>query len=188
MAFPSKTTDEEIIGTAIDLVAQHGADHFTMAALAKALEVKPPSLYKRFAGRDAILAHVEHYVFKQFSLALKQVSELQPRTAMRAFCYAHRTFAAKNPHLYPILFLPSLLDPQTARNIRYQSAEPALAIFADDPPSLALKKLRTVTAYVHGFVSIELASGFQMGGEVDDAFAFGVDTLCASITGSAPEA
>jgi hypothetical protein len=38
-----------------------------------------------------------------------------------------------------------------------------------------------VVAWAHGFVSMELAGAFRLGGDVDDAFAFGVDRLASAL-------
>ncbi|HMO09917.1 MAG TPA: TetR-like C-terminal domain-containing protein, partial [Actinotalea sp.] len=45
----------------------------------------------------------------------------------------------------------------------------------------ALAAARTVTAWASGFLSMELADAFRMGGDVDEAFAFGVETLVSAL-------
>lgn len=40
-----------------------------------------------------------------------------------------------------------------------------------------LKAARMITVWGHGFVSMELAGAFQLGGNVDDAFTFGITRL-----------
>ena len=43
---------------------------------------------------------------------------------------------------------------------------------------------RTVTAWAHGFVTMELAGAFRLGGDVDRAFAYGVDHLAGALESS----
>ena len=38
------------------------------------------------------------------------------------------------------------------------------------------------TAWANGFISMELAGAFNLGGDLDEAFAFGIDRLTAALT------
>ena len=48
----------------------------------------------------------------------------------------------------------------------------------------ALEGARLVVAWAHGFVSMELAGAFRLGGDVDEAFAFGVERLAVALASS----
>jgi hypothetical protein len=45
----------------------------------------------------------------------------------------------------------------------------------------ALEAARTVVAWAHGFVSMELAGAFRLDGDVDEAFAYGIDRLVEAV-------
>ena len=45
----------------------------------------------------------------------------------------------------------------------------------------ALEAARTVTAWANGFIAMELAGAFRLGGDVDRAFAYGIDRLTRAI-------
>jgi len=48
-------------------------------------------------------------------------------------------------------------------------------------PADALPTARTLTAFVHGFTSTENAGAFRFGGDVDAAWALGLDALLAGL-------
>jgi hypothetical protein len=39
-----------------------------------------------------------------------------------------------------------------------------------------------VTAFAHGFVSMEITGAFRLGGDVDEAYRYGVDALVDALT------
>jgi hypothetical protein len=48
-------------------------------------------------------------------------------------------------------------------------------------PDQALDAARLVTAFAHGFVSMELSGAFRLGGDVDEAYRYGIDVLVAAL-------
>jgi len=46
----------------------------------------------------------------------------------------------------------------------------------------ALEAARTIVAWAHGFVDLELAGGFRLGGDLDRAYRTGVDTIIAGLS------
>jgi hypothetical protein len=48
-------------------------------------------------------------------------------------------------------------------------------------PEHALEAARTVTAWANGFISMELAGAFNLGGDVDRAFEFGISCLTGAL-------
>ena len=50
---------------------------------------------------------------------------------------------------------------------------------------VALEAGRTVVAWAHGFVSMELAGMFRLGGDLDAAYTTGIELILAGISGVA---
>ncbi len=55
-------------------------------------------------------------------------------------------------------------------------------------PSEALEGARTFVAWAHGFVSMELAGAFRLGGDLDAAYAFGIESILNGVSASATPA
>jgi hypothetical protein len=51
-----------------------------------------------------------------------------------------------------------------------------------------LEGARTFVSCAHGFVSMELAGAFRLGGDLDAAYAFGVAAILAGVSGQATRA
>jgi hypothetical protein len=50
----------------------------------------------------------------------------------------------------------------------------------------ALEAARLLTAFAHGFVSMELAGAFRLGGNVDEAYRFAIDSIIEGLRVTGP--
>ncbi len=48
-------------------------------------------------------------------------------------------------------------------------------------PDRSLDAARLMAAFAHGFVSMELSGAFQLGGDGDEAYRYGVDALVGAL-------
>ena len=65
MGQPAKTTDTKVLDITFDLVWQRGCDAVSMRDLEVALDIRAPSIYRRFHSRDQLLAAaIDRYVEK----------------------------------------------------------------------------------------------------------------------------
>jgi hypothetical protein len=106
----------------------------------------------------------------------------EPAQELRAIAKAFRSFALAHPNAYGLLFarLPVDAEVDSERNTR--AAQPLLETAGKlAGPDQALDAARMITAWAHGFVTMELAGAFRLGGDVDRAFAFGVEHLAAGL-------
>ena len=66
MGRPAKTTDSDVLDTTYLLAWQHGCDAITIRDLEVALDLRAPSIYRRFNSRDALLAAaIDRYVDRE---------------------------------------------------------------------------------------------------------------------------
>lgn len=184
MAAPAKTTDAAILTAARALLEARGREALTMQAVAEAVGVRPPSLYKRFRDREALIEALERDTLARLGavLAAADAGRPDPRAALDAQARAFRRFAAENPRAYAQIYgADSIRTPQTDA-ARREAVAPAIArLVALVGEARALAAARTLTAYLHGFVSIETAALFRLGGDVDAAFDEGITLILDGI-------
>ena len=111
------------------------------------------------------------------------------RADLRSVAFAYRVFVHANPNGYRLLFadLPAGArpDPSTLAAMGWPVVQAMARLIGEGE---ALEAARTVVAWAHGFVSMELAGAFRLGGDLDVAYAYGIDTILLGISGRATQA
>jgi AcrR family transcriptional regulator len=151
----------------------------TMQAVAAQVGVRAPSLYKHYPSRAALIAAITESVLDDLlRLIAPHSSEPDPAAGLRSVAAAYRTFAQADPRSYELLTmnLPPGSRPSATSNAA--ASAPLLALTERlVGPDDALEAARLLTAFANGFVSMELNGSFRLGGDVDDAYRYGVDVL-----------
>jgi hypothetical protein len=91
---------------------------------------------------------------------------------------AYRAFAKANPEGYALLYRIDADHSEAgtaARTAAVAASLPAFAALVGERQ--ALTAARVLTPFLHGFVSMEIADAFRLGGGVDAAFEHGVATI-----------
>jgi AcrR family transcriptional regulator len=181
---PARTSTDAIAAAARRLLEAGGLPAVTMRAVADAVGVKGPSLYKRVPDRAALLRIVAAGVAADLEGTLSTGADVDdPRTRLRTALVAYRHFVRDNPNGYRLLFadLPAdaLLEPERLAALGEPLVAAAAGIAGDAD---ALEAARTVVAWAHGFVAMELAGAFRLGGDLDAAYAFGIDAILDGIS------
>jgi AcrR family transcriptional regulator len=181
----AKTSDHDVVHAARKLVEREGADGLSMQAVADEVGVRAPSLYKRFADRATLLAAVELDAFASLGRALERAAKTgKPASDLEEMGRAYRRFAKNHPRLYEMLFSRSAPRGAEADRARAEAARPLIDRIAQlVGEKRALASARVLTAFVHGFVSMENAGAFRLGGGVDDAYELGLSMLLGRLGG-----
>lgn len=178
----ARTSNEAIIAAARTLLESGGPDAVTMHAVADQVGVRPPSLYKRFADRASLMTALADDISADMTVAVAPHTDvLEPRAALRAMAARYRAFARRAPKSYQLLFATGVA-PSPGPNA-LASADVLRLAGALAGPDQALEAARTLVAFAHGFVSMELAGAFRLGGDVDAAFDYGLETLIRGLAG-----
>jgi AcrR family transcriptional regulator len=166
------------------LLEAGGLDAVTMQAVAERVSVRAPSLYKRLPNRAALIAAIGDAAVDDLARELAPLSgDPDATSALRRIASAVRAFAAANPRAYELVFLrqPDASRPAVERTAA--ATAPVLSVVERMVGrERALDAARLVTAFTHGFVSMELNGTFRLGGDIDEAFRYGVDVLIAALS------
>ena len=158
-----------------------------MQAVADRVGVRAPSLYKRVRNRDELIARIAEADAPGAERAPRRRGRPDARARTRATSWpalarAVRAFAHERPAGYRLIFGPGaelrLSDAALA------DASGAVLRIAGElaGDEHRLDAARTITAWANGFVSMELAGAFRLGGDVDRAFEFGIARLTVALT------
>jgi AcrR family transcriptional regulator len=151
--------------------------------VAERVGVQAPSLYKRVANRGALISQIGTTIVDEIAeLLARFAGDPDPVEALRSMGVAFRGYAHAHPRSYELLFmnLPDDWRPPPERNARASAPilEAAIRLVGADD---ALEAARLVTAFSHGFISMELNGAFRLGGDTDRAFRYGLDTLLGAL-------
>lgn len=168
MPTPERTSTAAIIEAGRDLLEESGLSGLTMQSVAQRVGVRAPSLYKRVKDRDALIKAV----------AAATVSDLAARLeasdrSIEGLARAYRAFAHERPEGFRLMFA-SAAPQELLDRAGLTIAESTSRITGQ---SDALHAARLVTAWATGFVQMELAGAFRLGGDVDAAFEYGLTAL-----------
>jgi AcrR family transcriptional regulator len=179
----SRTSLKAIVAAGRSIIEADGLDGLTMQSVADAVGVRAPSLYKHVSNRGQLIRLIAEDVAGELAETLDAAAVTDdPQCDLRALADAFRTFAHARPAAYGLLFAP-LPDAWRPGSDRLAAASAAVlrtsAALAGE--ARALEAARTVVAWAHGFISMELAGAFRLGGEVESAYSFGMDRLGAAL-------
>lgn len=183
MPTPARTSTDQIVAAARTILEAHGLDALSMQAVAHAVGVRGPSLYKRVRDRSQLVRLITNDALRELGARLDGVVHRDtPRDDLRAMACEYRAFAHAYPRTYGLLFSAVPEDWQGDLELTRRSSALLLRSVAEMAGERdVLPAARTVVAWIHGFVSMELAGAFRLGGDVDAAFQYGLERIAAAI-------
>jgi AcrR family transcriptional regulator len=179
----ARTSAEEIVAAGRELLEAGGLDAVTMQAVAQRVGVRAPSLYKRVPNRAGLIAAIASWALQDLHDRLEKPSRASdPAIGLRSAAAAFRAFARANPRTYELLFANLPPESRPPADLNALAAAPVLELAERlVGPDRALEAARLITAFANGFVSMELAGAFRLGGNVDEAYRYGVDVLVEAL-------
>jgi AcrR family transcriptional regulator len=183
MPTPDHTSLDEIIRAGRDLLESKGLARMTMQAVADRVGVRAPSLYKRLRDRDDLIRLITEATLHDLGLRLNDAARgLDAAEDLGTLARAFRSFAHERPASYHLIFAPGTAaarpDPETIA----RASAPVLDVAARlAGPENALEGARMITAWANGFLGMELAGAFNLGGDIDRAYEFGIARLAEAL-------
>jgi AcrR family transcriptional regulator len=181
MPTPDRTSLDAIVLAARDLLEQDGLAGLTMHAVAQRVGVRTPSLYKRVQNRDALIQLVAEATLTELAGRMDAgASPVRLANILRAFGH-------ERPAAFQLVMTPGAGTPVADQAVAAAASDAILRAAGElAGADHALVAARTLTAWATGFISMELNGTFQLGGDVDQAWDFGVTRIVDAITAVRP--
>jgi AcrR family transcriptional regulator len=162
----------EIVRAGREILEDGGPSSLTMQAVASRVGVRAPSLYKRVQDREALLALIADATVSEMSVRMASAEGIAD------LARTYRAFAHEQPEGFRLTMTFAASTEALAR-----ASQPIITAVGDlVGPGEALEGARLVTAWVNGFATMELAGAFRLGGDIEDAFEFGLKRIIAALT------
>jgi AcrR family transcriptional regulator len=165
---------DRVIAKAAQIADAEGLDAVTLARVATALGVKPPSLYNHVAGRDGLVRGIALLGAGELAAALREAAiGRSGEDALQATAQAYRAYVLQHPGRYAAgaVTAPSPGDEELAA-----TAVAVLDIMRGVLRAWHLEgdeeihALRAFRAAVHGYATLEAAGGFGIKVDLDTSF------------------
>ena len=174
--YPARVDRDTIVRTAREMIEKDGLEQLSLNKLAKALNIKAPSLYHHVENKSDLLHAVNlltvHDMVDEMTEAVSHSSDAWD-ARLRALAEAYRAYALAHPVAYKLLYIYMQDEPAVSEAILPLQA--ALTTLTG-PEGGALRGL---WALLHGFVTLELAGYFQRGEAIHESWECALNTYFA---------
>lgn len=134
------------------------------------------------ASPTAALASAEPAPPAGVSTSTAPHSDQDARRLLATLARALRAFAHEHPACFSLALGPLTPAQRPPVELLQRASAPVLTVASQlTGPAHALHAARTLTAWANGFLLMELAGSFRLGGEVDAAYEWGLQRVIASI-------
>jgi len=157
---------EALIGAALSLIAERGANGFTLAEVARAVGVSGAAPYRHFRDRNALVGEIARQGFERFATELRTAwdeARPGPAIAIENCGRAYLRFARREPAFYAAMFEPGFPledDPallaasdRAFAVLRDAAAAAARAMPANGRPPATMMALH-IWSMAHGIASL----------------------------------
>jgi AcrR family transcriptional regulator len=164
-----------IVTEARRILDTEGREGLTMRRLGEAVGIRAPSLYRHFPDKAAVEAALMNTAFEELGAAL-EAGFARDGESLATLGGVYREFARSQPHLYRLLTTGPLPRERLQPGVESRAAAPLIRVTRGDA-DLA----RSIWAFAHGMVILELDDRFPHGADLDAAWAAGLAAFAGFI-------
>jgi AcrR family transcriptional regulator len=129
-------TRDEAKGHALEQLAESGSAGLSLNAIARAMGMTGPALYRYFGSRDELITELIIDAYNDLSVALEQAVEhtTAAEAGIRAMATAFREWTLAQPHRYQLIFgtpLPGYAAPEQTTIAARRAMKVVLTLIAD---------------------------------------------------------
>ncbi|MEV6539327.1 TetR/AcrR family transcriptional regulator [Streptomyces sp. NPDC051665] len=173
-------TPERLTLAGAELADEVGFDQVTVSALARRFDVKVASLYSHLKNSQELKTRIALFALEELADRVSDaVAGRAGKDALAAFAEAYRNYAREHPGRYAAARLR--LDPETAAasaGVRHSQMTRAILRGYDLAEPDQTHAVRMLGGVFHGYVSLELAGGFDHSApDARESWAWVVDSL-----------
>jgi AcrR family transcriptional regulator len=162
---------EAVVAAAAGLADAEGLPALTLARLADALGVRPPSLYAHVDGLEDLRRRLALRAARELTGELRAAVAGRARgDALSALAWAYRAYAHRHPGIYAALQRAPDAGPEAAFVELVEVVTAVLRGYRLQRED-AVHAVRIIRAALHGFVALELEEGFGLPLDLDETFA-----------------
>lgn len=139
---------DRIVATALRIVDEEGADALSMRTLAQRLDSGTATLYRHFANRADLIAHVVDRLFGEAEFNAEELAAMDWRQACHTVARTMFETLSRHRNVAPLLVEHLPIGPNAMAQREF-----SIAILLDNgfPPRLAALAYATLARYVLGF-------------------------------------
>ena len=165
MAYPKLLSSADILKMAIQMVERKGVDGLSLRAVASALGVKAPSLYRYFPHKEELEVAVAEEILKVMLGELQVASAItNPDTRFRRMVDAFLRFARERFPLYSFVVqsrLAQKYDSKAGKAVWNLLIEAASAVSGQPDDTAAAV---AAWSFLHGYATLEHSGAFGASG------------------------
>jgi AcrR family transcriptional regulator len=173
-----------VVQEAARIADSDGLSEATLARVAEALGVRPPSLYNHVEGLPGLRRLITILSLGELTDVMRDAAVGRSgEDALRSVARAYRGYALEHPGRYAATIRAPAPEDAELLGAGLRAVEVLVAVlgawgFTGDD---VLHRVRVVRSALHGFVSIEAEGGFGLALSLDESFELVLQTLIAGL-------
>jgi AcrR family transcriptional regulator len=172
----------QVVDAAIGIADEEGLEAVTLARVAAALGVRPPSLYNHVDGRDGLIRGIAARATRELATALRRAATGRSGTdAIAAVAQAQRDYARVHPGRYAATVAapaPGDIEHEEAAADAVDVLTSVLGMSGLEGDDV-IHAARALRSAVHGFATLEASGGFGLAVDPDVSFARLIEAVAA---------